>query len=149
MQTESPEIILIKPRPRLTGVFYWIVLLVAVDAGFELYRVIQYCINWQFMLTLIKPFQFWLMGNISFIVFVASLPVLMGLFSRSDWAPVWCLRFLLATSLIGIVRTIAFSAAPLDSTSWVSLGVQAFMTIILTVFLFTGDPRRVFYANIE
>ncbi len=94
MQTESPEIILIKPRPRLTGVFYWIVLLVAVDAGFELYRVIQYCINWQFMLTLITPFQFWLMANISFIVFAASLPVLIGLFTRSDWAPVWCLRFL-------------------------------------------------------
>lgn len=149
MQTESPNIILRKPRPRLTAVFYWIVLLVVVDAGFELYRCIQYGINWQFMLTLITPFQFWVMANISFIFFAASLPVLIGLITRSHWAPVWCLRFLLATSAIGIVRTIIFSANPLNSTGWVSLGVQAFMTIILAVFLFTGNPRRVFYADIE
>lgn len=149
MQNGSQDIIINKARPRITSVFYWIVLLVAVDAGFELYRVIQYGINWQFMLTLLKPFQFWALLNISFIVFAASLPVLIGLITRTEWAPVWCLRFLLAASVIGIGRTIVFSAAPLDSTSWVSLGLQAFVTIILAVFLLTGDPRRVFYANIE
>lgn len=149
MQAEPQNIPPKRPGPRITSVFYWILLLVAVDAGFELFRVIQYGIKWQFLLTVVKPLELWLLINISFIVFAISLPILIGLIMRTEWAPVWCLRFLLVTSLVGFGRTIFFSSAPLDSTNWVSLGIQVLMAVILVVFLYTGNPRRIFYADID
>lgn len=147
MQPDQVERNSTRKQPKPSIIFFWVVVLVALNIGFELYRFVQYVLNWQTFTSLITPFQFWLIANVSFLLSVSGLPVFIGMLYRMAWGPVWSIRYLLATFLIGIGRTLIFSAAPLDPTSWPVLTVQVLMTVLLALLVFARDLDKVFYAN--
>lgn len=127
----------------MTIVFCFIIL----GSGFELYRVVQYVQNWQFLLSIIDPLQLWLLANLAFFLFAASIPIFAGLITRSVWVPVWSIRYLAFSTLIGISRTVLFSKDPFAPIHWLSLGLQVLVLITLVVVLFVNGARKVVYAD--
>ena len=121
--------------------------LIILRSGFELFRVFQYVLNLQFLLTITSPIQIWLLANLAFILFAGSLPIFAGLIIRSSWAAVWSIRYLAFSTMIEIGRTILFSTDPLAPIHWLSIGSQVLFTIILITLLFLGYPRKVVYAD--
>jgi hypothetical protein len=135
------------PQHKLSLFMTIVVYFIILGSGFELYRVVQYVQNWQFLLTIIDPLQLWLLANLAFILFAASIPVFAGLITRSHWALVWSIRYLAFFTLVGISRTVIFSKEPFAPIHWLSLGLQVLVLIILVIVLFVKDARKVVYAD--
>jgi hypothetical protein len=135
------------PQHKLSLFMTIVVCFIILGSGFELYRVSQYVQNWQFLLTIIDPFQLWLLVNLAFILFAGSIPIFAGLITRSAWAPVWSIRYLAFSTLVGISRTVIFSKDPFAPIHWLSLGLQVLMLITLVVVLFVNGARKVLYAD--
>lgn len=143
-QNETP---VKKLKHKLSLFMSIVIIFIILGSGFELYRVVQYVQNWQFLLTFINPIQLWLLANLAFILFVASIPIFTGLISRSGWAPVWSIRYLAFSTLVGISRTVLFSKDPFAPFHWLSLGLQVLILITLVVVLFVNGARKVVYAD--
>jgi hypothetical protein len=136
-----------KSQHKLSLFMTIVVCFIILGSGFELYRVVQYVQNWKFLLTVIDPLQLWLLVNLAFILFAASIPIFAGLITRSAWAPVWSIRYLAISTLVGISRTVLFSKDPFAPIHSLSLGLQVLVLITLVVVLFVKDARKVVYAD--
>ena len=136
-----------KPQHKPSLFMTIVVCFIILGSGFELYRVVQYIQNWQFLLSVIDPIQLWLLANLAFFLFAASIPIFAGLITRSVWAPVWSIRYLAFSTLVGISRTVLFSKDPFAPIHWLSLGLQVLVLITLVVVLFVKDARKVVYAD--
>jgi hypothetical protein len=136
-----------KPQHKLSLFMTIVVCFIILGSGFELYRVIQYVQNWQFLLTIIDPIQLWLLANLAFFLFAVSIPIFAGLVTRSSWAHVWSIRYLAFSTLVGISRTVLFSKDPFAPIHWLSLGLQVLVLITLVVVLFVNGARKVMYAD--
>lgn len=148
MITEPQNEIPVKnPQHKLSLFMTIVICFIILGSGFELYRIAQYIQNWQFLLTFIDPIQLWLLANLAFILFAGSIPIFAGLISRSSWAPVWSIRYLAFSTLVGISRTVIFSKDPFAPIHWLSLGLQVLVLIILVIVLFVNGARKVVYAD--
>ena len=136
-----------KPQRKPSLFMTIVVCFIILGSGFELYRVVQYIQNWQFLLSVIDPLQLWLLANLAFFLFAASIPIFAGLITRSLWAPVWSIRYLAFSTLVGISRTVLFSKDPFAPIHWLSLGLQVLVLITLVVVLFVNGARKVVYAD--
>ncbi len=136
-----------KPQRKPSLFMTIVVCFIILGSGFELYRVVQYIQNWQFLLSVIDPLQLWLLANLAFFLFAASIPIFAGLITRSLWALVWSIRYLAFSTLVGISRTVLFSKDPFAPIHWLSLGLQVLVLITLVVLLFVNGARKVVYAD--
>jgi hypothetical protein len=136
MITEPQKEIPVKnPQHKLSLFMTIVICFIILGSGFELYRVAQY------------PIQLWLLANLAFILFAASIPIFAGLITRSSWAPVWSIRYLAISTLVGISRTVMFSKDPFAPFHWLGLGLQVLVLITLVVVLFVNGARKVVYAD--